>query len=455
MAFQIIILYSLLLVSARGSRPSARDLAVRDEWPESSLAGPNDERIDALKERHEKSLITLSDLEEEHEKGRKASSVSDVIFAGRTISTVAATGRGRRRWMKRAAEILAGTSVKHQVASVSSPSVPAPETTMSTPMAASNTTHVPDSTSAETSSEPTTLLSSSTTVATTSIETMASVTRMDVVSSTSIVPESQDESVQSNQTINTVVITQSSTTQFSPAIHENADEYFADDASSSPSATDANFDDEETTVMMDKITGAPSSVQHPEADSGHANTSPLWADELNPTSVPDTSPRPFLAVSSVVAIGRALSQEESVPWPEAKSTKVIGTIIEDIHGPFSDGVSSVSTISPDVLTGSGIVAIAMCIFLVLVTTAGASGYWWYRRRYLLNRPETLSERYAPSETGLGAGDDIFRVGYVHSPELPRDSSEEMYSLDNDSFLTSLEAMTIPTYWTETIKHTKL
>ena len=37
----------------------------------------------------------------------------------------------------------------------------------------------------------------------------------------------------------------------------------------------------------------------------------------------------------------------------------------------------------------------------------------------------------------------------------QDSSEEMYSLDNDSFLTSLEAMTIPTYWTENIKHTKL
>lgn len=462
MEFRIILLYSLLLVSARGSRPSARGLAVRDEWPESSLAGPNDERIDALKERDEMSLITLADLEEEHEKEGKASSVSDVIVVGRTISAVAATGTGRRRWMKRAAEILAGTSVKHQVASVSSPSIPPPETTMSTPTAASNTTRVPDSTSesVETSSEPTTLLlsSSTTTVDTTSIETMASVSRMDVISSTSIVPESQDESVQSNQTVNTIVITSTSTTttQFSPAAHENADEYFADDASSSTSATDANFDDEETTIIMDKITGAPPSVQHPEADSEHVNTSPLWTDELNPTSIPDTSPRPFLTVSSVVAIGRALSQEESVPWPEAKSTKVIGTIIEDIHGPFSDGVSSVSTIGPDVLTGSGIVAIAMCIFLVLVTTAGASGYWWYRRRYLLNRPETLSERYAPSETGLGAAEDIFRVGYVHSPELPRqDSSEEMYSLDNDSFLTSLEAMTIPTYWTETIKHTKL
>jgi hypothetical protein len=58
-------------------------------------------------------------------------------------------------------------------------------------------------------------------------------------------------------------------------------------------------------------------------------------------------------------------------------------------------------------------------FLFVVVTTGASGYWWYRRRYLLNRPETLSERYAPSETGLGAADDIFRVGYVHSPELPR------------------------------------
>ena len=39
--------------------------------------------------------------------------------------------------------------------------------------------------------------------------------------------------------------------------------------------------------------------------------------------------------------------------------------------------------------------------------------------------------------------------------VQQDSCEEMYSLDNDSFLTSLEAMTIPTYWTDNIKHTKL
>ena len=52
---------------------------------------------------------------------------------------------------------------------------------------------------------------------------------------------------------------------------------------------------------------------------------------------------------------------------------------------------------------------------------------------------------------------LLRGSFLHFLVLlsPQDSSEEMYSLDNDSFLTSLEAMTIPTYWTETIKHTKL
>jgi hypothetical protein len=37
----------------------------------------------------------------------------------------------------------------------------------------------------------------------------------------------------------------------------------------------------------------------------------------------------------------------------------------------------------------------------------------------------------------------------------QENSEEMYSLDNDSFLNSLEAMTIQNYWTDHVKHTKL
>lgn len=37
----------------------------------------------------------------------------------------------------------------------------------------------------------------------------------------------------------------------------------------------------------------------------------------------------------------------------------------------------------------------------------------------------------------------------------QDNSDELYSLDNDSFLNSLEAMTIQNYWTDSVKHTKL
>lgn len=48
-----------------------------------------------------------------------------------------------------------------------------------------------------------------------------------------------------------------------------------------------------------------------------------------------------------------------------------------------------------------------------------------------------------------------RVAVKMSPFSSQDNSEEMYSLDNDSFLNSLEAMTIQNYWTDSVKHTKL
>lgn len=47
--------------------------------------------------------------------------------------------------------------------------------------------------------------------------------------------------------------------------------------------------------------------------------------------------------------------------------------------------------------------------------------------------------------------NIVKVLFVYL----QDNSEEMYSLDNDSFLNSLEAMTIQNYWTDSVKHTKL
>lgn len=175
------------------------------------------------------------------------------------------------------------------------------------------------------------------------------------------------------KTTTTTVVTVVSTSTISPVTLSEStaqqsngnEEYFADDAASSSSTTDATSDDDETTIVVsDKST----IVHHLEPIDQHSNTS-LAINESSQSTT--EASHPSVAVSSaVVAVGRALSQEESVPWPEAKSTKVIGTIIEDIHGPFSDGVSSVSTSSPDVLTSSGIAAIVMCTFLVLLTTAG-------------------------------------------------------------------------------------
>lgn len=229
-----------------------------------------------------------------------------------------------------------------------------------------------------------------------------------------------------------------------PADYHNVVTSSTDDMLEEITTTDKN-----PTVTHVKVEISTTTISPPREISTEATL--VSATTTEETSHQNASMSRTSGQQLLTAVGRALSQEESVPWPEAKSTKVIGTIIEDIQSPFS---SSDSTARNDALNNGSITAIVLCTFVILLTTFGASGYWWYRRRYQANRPETLSDRYAPSETG--AGEDIFRVGYVHSPELPRqDSSEEMYSLDNDSFLTSLEAMTIPTYWTETIKHTKL
>ncbi|XP_076371438.1 uncharacterized protein LOC143257098 isoform X1 [Tachypleus tridentatus] len=53
-------------------------------------------------------------------------------------------------------------------------------------------------------------------------------------------------------------------------------------------------------------------------------------------------------------------------------------------------------------------------------------------------------------------DDSLRTSYMNSHiELPKDSIEEMSSLDNDSFLNSLEAVTIQNYWADNSKNTKV
>ncbi|XP_011496584.1 PREDICTED: uncharacterized protein LOC105361173 [Ceratosolen solmsi marchali] len=100
--------------------------------------------------------------------------------------------------------------------------------------------------------------------------------------------------------------------------------------------------------------------------------------------------------------------------------------------------SSASVTEIAIITGS-------CLaILILLSTIGSLGFIMYRRKYL-NPPQTLNSDKCSNPDSSGYIDD----------STIRDNSEEMYSLDNDSFLNSLEAMTIQNYWTDSVKHTKL
>lgn len=103
----------------------------------------------------------------------------------------------------------------------------------------------------------------------------------------------------------------------------------------------------------------------------------------------------------------------------------------------------------------------ICLAVIgLSFLVSAAGVMVYRRRYI-NKPQTLSE---PDSSGY-IDDSTIRVCLffrkkkttkaISSASYLQDNSDEMYSLDNDSFLNSLEAMTIQNYWTDNVKHTKL
>ncbi|XP_025404918.1 uncharacterized protein LOC112679358 isoform X2 [Sipha flava] len=80
-------------------------------------------------------------------------------------------------------------------------------------------------------------------------------------------------------------------------------------------------------------------------------------------------------------------------------------------------------------------SLAGCVIII------SFGYIMYKRSRW-NTPQALD--HCSNADSIGYLDDMFK-----------ENSDEMYSLDNDSFLNSLEAMTIQNYWTENVKHTKL
>lgn len=109
---------------------------------------------------------------------------------------------------------------------------------------------------------------------------------------------------------------------------------------------------------------------------------------------------------------------------------------------------------------AGIISI-ICVGIIGSLSAFSIMFVYVYRRRFLNKPQTLSE---PDSSGY-IDESSIRVRIEIDFNLLtllmcdflffQDNSDELYSLDNDSFLNSLEAMTIQNYWTDSVKHTKL
>lgn len=105
----------------------------------------------------------------------------------------------------------------------------------------------------------------------------------------------------------------------------------------------------------------------------------------------------------------------------------------------SEALFDTDTDNGGITMNAGIISI-ICVGIIGSLSAFSIMFVYVYRRRFLNKPQALSE---PDSSG-----------YIDDSTI-RDNSDELYSLDNDSFLNSLEAMTIQNYWTDSVKHTKL
>lgn len=277
--------------------------------------------------------------------------------------------------LRRAAEILASTNANHQQAGSSSvvpgnvtvssnnkPELVTVKFTASSEVA--TTASIPQATEVSNQTTPVEDLHETVTKATTTVM-MTTSTLMTTAATT------------------TTSITPSMSTSSSPSIALVSDEEYPADYHGAATSTG---DDSPEETTLDKSADPPvTTTSSPPKPSSTARL-----EEIAPTATTITttmttttstaatteanhrnsSSRPGGGSTQqlLAAVGRALSQDENVPWPEAKSTKVIGTIIEDIHGPFSEGSPSSSTV--EALNNGSITAIVLCTFVILLTTAG-------------------------------------------------------------------------------------
>lgn len=121
---------------------------------------------------------------------------------------------------------------------------------------------------------------------------------------------------------------------------------------------------------------------------------------------------------------------------------------------FPDALPSVES-TTSIRLNSGAVAGIVIAVLVCVTVITSAVIYLLYRRYNGKCTNVVEGKF--NSDNCGYLDDSLRSSvYLNNHiELPKENSEEMSSLDNDSFLNSLETMTIQNYWADNTKNTKV
>ncbi|KAF8791242.1 uncharacterized protein LOC129960636 [Argiope bruennichi] len=145
-------------------------------------------------------------------------------------------------------------------------------------------------------------------------------------------------------------------------------------------------------------------------------------------------------------INQTYSTESSV------TTTVLSSIDYDLENISS---SSPSFDNQSLKLSPGVIAGVVIGVLVCVTLLSSAVIYLLYRRYNGKCTSVVEGKF--NSDNCGYLDDSLRSSiYLNNHiELPKESSEEMSSLDNDSFLNSLETMTIQNYWADNSKNTKV
>jgi hypothetical protein len=105
---------------------------------------------------------------------------------------------------------------------------------------------------------------------------------------------------------------------------------------------------------------------------------------------------------------------------------------------------------------SNFVALTLGTIVFVISVSVGAGVMFYRRQYYL-KPQALEDTYSHSDCNSCNYTDteVFQAvsyGDCVGRDIAKENlTEDLNTLDNDSFLNSLEVMAMPEYWNDSVR----